>query len=196
MLKVFSFSVPTVDLTSIAPGDKILFCSFLALTLSSSLYSQLLPLQDSHFNYLLRLAVKMLQGHLLSTLLRFHQTSLIVRVVLIGIFCFCTERRERESKRARERERESTMFNIVKYDLSAPLPTFESSDKFQSMLGRIGLYYAQYTCSSPEPYPQNVCMENELLRRQNPSSSELILLANAYQRWVVKKYYFCSFFHP
>lgn len=43
------------------------------------------------------------------------------------------------------------MFNIVKYDLSAPLPTFHSSDKFQSMLGRIGLYYAQYTCSSPTP---------------------------------------------
>lgn len=44
--------------------------------------------------------------------------------------------------------------------------------------------------------PQNVCMENELLRRQNPSSSELILLANAYQRRVVRKYRFCSFFHP
>lgn len=44
--------------------------------------------------------------------------------------------------------------------------------------------------------PQNVCMENELLICQNPSSSELILLANAYQKRVVKKYHFCSFFRP
>lgn len=86
------------------------------------------------------------------------------------------------------------MFNIVKYDLSAPLPTFHSSDKFQSMLGRIGLYYAQYTCSSPKPVlSQNVCMENELLRRQKSQFLELILLANAYQRWVVKEVLFLQF---
>lgn len=87
------------------------------------------------------------------------------------------------------------MFNIVKYDLSAPLPSFHSSDKFQSMLGRIGLYYAQYTCSSPKPVlPQNVCMENELLRRQKSQFLELILLANAYQRWVVKEVIFAVSF--
>lgn len=33
----------------------------------------------------------------------------------------------------------------------------------------------------------NGCRENELLRLQNPSSSGLILLANVYQRWVVKE---------
>lgn len=46
-------------------------------------------------------------------------------------------------------------------------------------------------CAPPE------CMHGEwIAETSNPSSSELILLANAYQRWVVKKYYFCSFFHP
>lgn len=36
----------------------------------------------------------------------------------------------------------------------------------------------------------NGCKENELLRLQNPSSSELILLANVYQRWVLKEVLF------
>lgn len=39
----------------------------------------------------------------------------------------------------------------------------------------------------------NGCKENELLRIQNPSSSELILLANVYQRWVVREVLFLQF---
>lgn len=37
---------------------------------------------------------------------------------------------------------------------------------------------------------RNVCKQNELLRLQNPRSSELILLANVHQRWVVKEVLF------
>lgn len=37
---------------------------------------------------------------------------------------------------------------------------------------------------------RNACKENELLRLQNPSFSELILLVNVYQRWVVKEVLF------
>lgn len=37
---------------------------------------------------------------------------------------------------------------------------------------------------------RNVCKQNELLRLQNPRSSELTLLANVHQRWVVKEVWF------
>lgn len=134
--------------------------------------------ENKHFSYLFRPAV---QKATRSPHQDFMKLSLIVQVVLLDTFCFCMF-----FKRA-------AVFNIVKYDLSPPLPTLESSDRFQSMFAELdyimhSIHVHHQNCTS-----QSVWMWNELLRLQNPSSSELILLANTYQRWVVKGILFLQF---
>lgn len=85
------------------------------------------------------------------------------------------------------------MFNIVKYEASPPLPASRTVINFRARSAELDCIMHSAHVHHQNGTRRNVCKQNELLRLQNPGSSQLTLLANVYQGRAAKEVLFLQF---